>query len=217
MRRILKVSTTAKRGKSACEQSVHIVHEQLNQQGKYDELALTSDDKPSPAFAAALAEHVVAICELPYGDRERITVTGVSFSYTDAGVMGATIIARKELLRSTAPLNLTTPFKFESFPGGGDAGDERQLLAQDCVHGLNDVCRECWRYLDGERAQLTLFSATLAPETPAMGLPPAGAVEVHLSPVTTETPQGEAFSLDTLPPVVADPFANDTEEGEEDA
>ena len=92
---------------------VRIEYEQKRRDGgDPDEYSLHSADRPAPEFdpvLQALAADVVAICELPEADARKLTIRGVSLTYTD-GVMGACITALKGLTTSNAPLVLNTPF-----------------------------------------------------------------------------------------------------------
>jgi len=131
-----------------------------------DEYALNCLEEARPAFylaMAALAVHVAAICELPEKDAVNITVSGVSFSWTD-GIMGATITGLKKLRASTAPLVLNTPHKPESPYSEG--ADESNLLPADTRTALYELMAEAEAYIRGERkyTQMDMFAEKEAVE-----------------------------------------------------
>lgn len=125
-----------------------------------DEFAMSCVDKALPSFheaLQALSEDVVEICEFPESYRDRILVTGVSFSYAgDNEVMGATIISQLRLAKSNVGLNINTPYKASEFYG--ETGDKDQLLSEDCVERLGTLQEEAEKYLKGTRAQAELFA-----------------------------------------------------------
>jgi hypothetical protein len=141
------------------DDKVHIEYEIQNNTGNWDEFSLTSADKPNSYFDEAfrnLDRHVIEMCE--FGDAPVLTVKGVSFSYGgEKEVMGASIIATKQLLGSNCNLNLVTPHK-ASEPYGEGKADEKQLLTEDCVADLDKLCQEAEAYIKGNRQQMDLFS-----------------------------------------------------------
>ncbi len=137
-----------------------------------DEYAVNCADAPAPGFVAALlalTEHLAEQCELTSIPEDRITVTGVSFSRVDkADALGATITGRMTLLDSLSPLNLNSPHKFDVFPSGGDQGDERQLYTDACRIALIRLMAAAEAYLDGERAQGSLFEPSAVSGQPSV-------------------------------------------------
>jgi hypothetical protein len=164
-----------------------------------DEYRIVCNDKPLPEFVYALkklALHVVDMCELPEVDKKNIEVTGVSFSYA-AGpdhTMGASIIAQKSLIRSNTKLNLVTPHKPVEFYSGGE-GDPHQLLDGTCVADLRFLLKQVQRYIDGERAQGTLFPAEAEKEkhetSPGVTVPAPAEGAPAEPPVIKYTPPRE--------------------------
>jgi hypothetical protein len=122
----------------------------------WDEFTIHSAEQPEPELLqalAGLADEVVKICELDEDDEKRVTVTGVAFSWSGQDQnMGASIIARKSLLGSKAPLNLVTPHKVDK-----DEADELQQLRPSTVRKLESVINYALRFIDGKRAQQTIF------------------------------------------------------------
>lgn len=88
-------------------------------------------------------------------DRDRIRVTGVSWSHSETtDVEGACIVFQVDLEECTSPFCGTTPY----LPFGQYAEDGEQpvmpYIAQD---GLNALKAEVQAFLDGRRAQGDLF------------------------------------------------------------
>lgn len=132
--------------------------------GNGDEYTFTCRDKARPEFyttLAAMAEHVIEMCELPDNYLDRITIRGVSYSYGgENDTMGAVISAAMELEDSYQGLNLVTPHKASAMYCPDTPDDPKQLLSDDCIKALEALLDECERYIKGERAQGTLFDAT---------------------------------------------------------
>lgn len=129
----------------------------------WDEYSFTCSDAPRPELYAALkslAPYVIEMCELPEDYQDRIDVRGVTFSYSGENeVMGATIIAQMELKNSYTKLNLNTPHKASEPYSEVSVPDEMQLLSDDCVKALGELCEEVVLYIEGERAQQSLFAS----------------------------------------------------------
>lgn len=129
--------------------------------GNGDEYQFTCRDKARPEFYSALeamAEHVIDMCELPDNYLDKITVRGVSYSWGGENeTMGATITAAMELEKSYQALNLVTPHKASAMYNPETPDDEKQLLTGDCIDALEHLMAECLLYIEGERAQGSLF------------------------------------------------------------
>ena len=127
----------------------------------WDEYSLSCSDAPRPEFEKALRNlnaHVIDLCELPQAYIDRIKVNGVTFSYGGADeVMGAVIVSQMALKYSNCDLNLNTPHKASDSYSDQEA-DPDQLLSEDCVEALEDLCNEATRYIKGDRAQTNLFA-----------------------------------------------------------
>lgn len=156
MRRIKKIKVT-KTGRISIEYDLYNKRAEA-----WDEYSLSCIDDPRPEFLIALARlstHVVDMCELPKDYRNRVKVTGVTFSYGgEYEVMGAVIISQMELENSNCNLNLNTPHKASESYSDGDA-DPKQLLSDDCIDDLYGLCKETELYIDGDRAQISIFEA----------------------------------------------------------
>lgn len=139
-------------------QKVRLEYQRLRADGgDPDAFSLQASDKPTRAFVEALealAQDVVTIAELAERDRARITVRGVTITWTN-DILGAVITALKALQTADAPLILNTPH-LPSQPyheaGGG------LLLPESTVGRLQALMHEAERYLAGERAQGALFT-----------------------------------------------------------
>jgi hypothetical protein len=151
--RIRKVKVTS-------DNKIHMIYEQSNKSGSWDEFQFTCSDKARPAFYSrlqALAVYVVEMCELPDDYISRINVHGVSVSYGGTNeVMGATITAQMALENSNCNLNLNTPHKAEDSYSDAPA-DPKQLLPEKCIPALNELYEECKAYINGDREQGKLF------------------------------------------------------------
>ena len=128
----------------------------------WDEYYLSCSDAPRPEFEKALRNlntHVIDLCELPQAYIDRIKVNGVTFSYGGADeVMGAVIVSQMELKFSNCDLNLNTPHKASASYNSDYEADPEQLLTEDCIEVLEELCYEATRYIKGERAQTNLFA-----------------------------------------------------------
>lgn len=126
---------------------------------QWDDHSFTSSQEAAPEFYdafKAITEHVAVLCELPQEYIKRLEVYGVNYRYSgEDAVMGATMTAKMELEFSNTPLILNTPFKKSD--NGGDF-DEKQYLTEECVNALWELERQARLYIDGHRAQISLFA-----------------------------------------------------------
>lgn len=150
-----------KKVKITNEKKISMMYELLNKNGVWDEYSFTCSDQARPEFYSAmkdLSRHVVEMCELPSDYISKIEVRGVSVSYSgEDEVMGSTISAQMTLENSNCNLNLNTPHKASNSYSGGEA-DDKQLLSCDCIDDLKALYAECELYINGDRAQGSLFS-----------------------------------------------------------
>ena len=149
-------------------EAVLIAYERMTANDEPDRVEVRSSDAPAASFAAALAAlapHVVALCEFSELDLE-LQVVGISFSYGKSGEQGAVITAFKPLLGSPAPLVLNTPHK----PFAPTSEDMPPEYAMDSaqVKALRKVEREAWEYLAGVREQGDLFDVPGPHNDPAL-------------------------------------------------
>ena len=146
------------------EGRVRIEYEQPAVVG-WDKYSLDCSESPRAQMYACLLNlcpHVIEMCELPEGYLDKITVSGVSFSYGgEREVMGACLIATMKLDNSNCDLNLVTPHKASESYSEGPA-DEKQLLSDKCIEALEDIIAECDAYIQGDRAQGKLFAEEAA-------------------------------------------------------
>lgn len=150
-----------KKVKIGSDKKITMAYEQLSKSGSWDEYSFTCSDLARRSFYGAmedLAKHVVEMCELPPEYTSKIEVRGVSVSYGgEKEVMGATISAGMKLENSNCNLNLNTPHKASDSYSDGLA-DDKQLLPGKCIIDLKALYAECELYINGDRAQTSLFS-----------------------------------------------------------
>jgi len=154
MIRITKVKLTK-------EKKINIEYQVVGKKGIWDESSFTCQDEALPEMYTAvknLGVHVIGLCELPPEYYDRVTVKGVSASYTTDGVMGAVIISSMQLFHSNCPLNLNTPYKPAEEYGDQPAPADT-LLTPMCVADIKALFNECIKYIAGYRAQTDLFMA----------------------------------------------------------
>lgn len=123
----------------------------------WDKHTLTCKDLPRPEFLEkmqVLANHVTEICEFAKEESQKLTVSGVSLSYTDKNNRYLVITAQKSLAHSKSPLIINTPARPEAPENEGDG--EKFCWSSDLTDDIDDLEREAWKYIDGDRAQQTL-------------------------------------------------------------
>lgn len=151
-----------KKVKITTEKKISMVYEKQSKSGFMDEYSFTCSEDARPEFYTAmdkLKPHVIEMCELPDTYLLKITVRGVSFSYGgDTEVMGATVSASMALDKSYPNLNLNTPHKASEMYNLDSEPDEMQLLSDDCVSDLFFLQAECEAYINGDRAQASMFN-----------------------------------------------------------
>lgn len=125
-----------------------------------DKLTYKSQDLPNESFFNILKKFntsFLAICELPPDMAQRVSVNGISLTWsTEAGrlILSASIEANLEIpTRNTCITIQSPPLKEDS------NNKSNQLLAQT-VLDIYELFRECNSYIDGERANKNLFSAS---------------------------------------------------------
>lgn len=156
-------SIRIKKVKVTSDNKIKVIYEQRNKTNDgWDEYSFTCSDPPRPEFYKALnalAPHVIEMCELPEDYVDRIKVRGVTFDYSGQNeVMGAVIIAQMELDKSYTKLNLNTPHKARAPYSEFSPPDPMQLLSDECIQALENLCDEVELYIKGERAQMNLFA-----------------------------------------------------------
>ncbi len=149
--RIVKFKQDMKTGR------ISVTYEIPATPGTFDEYALSSSDLPGADLTAAmvaLVPDVLALLELPDTDdeRERVTLTGVTVSYTE-NATGYTLIAQRRLEESSTPMNLVTPCKFNAYPSGTEYGDPKQLIDAEIEDRLDDLFAELCAYVTQKRAR----------------------------------------------------------------
>ena len=153
-RRFTKIKFDPKKG------MVHLEYKSGKQ--LLDEYTMKCTEAPNPNFIKSLEvfkTHVTDICELPADYADRIIVRGISLNYGgEDDVMGCVIIAGMELQNSNAPLNLNTPNKIECMYNPDMPDDEKVLMSADMRDDIEELIHEANLYVEGERAQTSLFA-----------------------------------------------------------
>lgn len=124
---------------------------------------MKSNLKGEADFYTALAElkpFVLDMCELPADDLGRLKITGVMFTHTKDGIMGAQISAERKLNHAEKGTDLTTPHRTAA-PYSSDDSDQI-LLTPDCCEALEILIGETENYLAGHRSQIGLFNGKVA-------------------------------------------------------
>jgi hypothetical protein len=138
MRRLLKF----KCDKDRCE--VLVKYDITAKGGGVDTITLEGNERPSVALIAQLsrmAQHLVAIAELPKDWQDELTIIGVTRTIGEG--TGLVITGLRELVHQDAPLCINSPHTTE--------------FSVQCREDLLELERLVLRYVDGdERAQLTL-------------------------------------------------------------
>ncbi|MCP4049884.1 MAG: hypothetical protein GY730_04175 [bacterium] len=127
--------------------------------GEPYEYSLNIREKARPEFYLSLqklAKHWSEILEIEHKDN--VLVSSVSFSWSH-DVMGVTIYASRKLNKSTGVFGCNTPHRIETFYSE-NGGDEGQLMSEDLSNDCIELLSEAKYYIDGERAQQTIFNLT---------------------------------------------------------
>lgn len=128
--------------------------ERADKQG-YDDYSMSSVDRPTVAFTqalSALSADVVQICELPESDADKLTIRGVSVTWT-SDIMGACITALKRLNTANSPLVINTPH----LPSEDYGDNDGPVLREETALRLHRLLLEAEGYIDGDRAQPSLL------------------------------------------------------------
>jgi hypothetical protein len=141
---------------------VRIEYEVTREPGKDpDEYTVFSADAPMPSFIDAmnaLAQDVIAVCELPADQIDKLKIRGVSLTHTN-DILDACITALKVVKTANAPLVLNTPH----LPAEGYSDNPDEPVMPSWMGArLEAVSDEAQRYIDGERAQASLFNEAIA-------------------------------------------------------
>lgn len=122
-----------------------------------DRFTIESDEEPRGELVEALQDLVnaaVEFGELPETWIPTLTVRSITETHKD-DVNGAVITVLRELDNSNSPLVINTPHKTDGSYTEVDDTDIG-LMSIESRRMIGDLEREIWRYVEGERAQLTL-------------------------------------------------------------
>lgn len=153
---------------------VRIEYQLPKKDAEPDEFTMFSCDRPAPEFdmaLQALVQDVIAICELSPSDAIKLKVRGVSLSHTN-DILGVCVTALKSLKTSNAPLVLNTPHLPESSYSGDDDGSP--VMPDGMFFRIHTLALEAERYLNGDRAQPSLFQEAPASASSVDAVDPIG-------------------------------------------
>ena len=123
----------------------------------WDQHTLSCKDQPRPELLERLqvmANHVTEICEFGEWETKKLIVSGVSLSYGDKENCYLVITAQKALEYSRAPLIINTPARPEMPESEND--DPIFCWSDELCADVDALEQEAWKYIHGERAQMTL-------------------------------------------------------------
>ena len=123
----------------------------------WDQHTLSCKDQPRPELLERLqvmANHVTEICEFGEWETKKLIVSGVSLSYGDKENCYLVITAQKALEYSKAPLIINTPAR-PAMPES-DADSQDFCWSDELAADIEALEQEAWKYIHGERAQMTL-------------------------------------------------------------
>lgn len=140
--------------------------------GQIDVVKLLSNEEAAPEFYRALGALIPSVCEileLPQDPFEaRITPLSVAFKYDAAGNMGAIITSALYVSSAEAEVAVNTPF-LRCRKSAAETGVFFTAATEERLWALEAEAR---RYINGQRAQMSLFG-----EEPAEELGNDGAVK----------------------------------------
>lgn len=136
----------------------------IQRNGQFDAVKLLSSEEAAPEFYNALDMLIPSVCEILELPRElfedRITPLAVAFKYDAAGNMGAIITSVLYLSETKEEVAVNTPLHWCRKNAEGahvsftDGTEER----------LRELEAEARRYINGQRAQMSLFGEEPAEE-----------------------------------------------------
>lgn len=136
---------------------IFIKYEQAKENDVTDTITLETSDKPRKELVdslQAMAEHLVDIVEAPPTWKENITVSSVTITWND-GIQGLVITGLRVLNLSNSPMVINSPH-FTRSSYNEDSESDKNIFSYDCGQALDRLCLMVFRYVDGERKQLTL-------------------------------------------------------------
>lgn len=139
---------------------------------EWDKHTLVCKDPPREEFKERLqvmANHVTEICEFEQGATKKIVVNGITISYSNDNNY-LVIMALKELNNSKSPMVINTPAR-PATPNG--ACTKEYCMSNELSRDLSALEEEAWRYIEGDRAQASLFADKTPTKVSFQGKPPA--------------------------------------------
>jgi|GEM_PF-706151 hypothetical protein len=147
-------------------EKIEMTYEKVNKNGSFDVFSFISNDPATPELYEAFAELALDIKEMceQSAEVERIAVTTLSLSYKgDDDVLGVVISGKLQLKNSHGVVALNTPVKYEEVQGEGELA-RKGLLTDFCQKRIYKMIEFSEQYVNGARAQGTLFPETVIPE-----------------------------------------------------
>ena len=133
----------------------------VNKENLVNKYSIDSPEQPVGAFKEAFQNmdfFLIELCELCDKPAdvptmcEDVTITGLSFKYSEGELSSAIITGTKALAYSNSPLVLNTPNKSVCV----DEFDKMQHLTDPCIAGLKSVLEYAKNYVEGERLQIEI-------------------------------------------------------------
>jgi hypothetical protein len=139
------------------EDLVFIKYEQTRENDVTDTITLETSDHPRTELSDALqamAEHLVDIIEAPAGWVGKLTISSVTVTW-NSGIQGLVITGLRALQLSNSPMIINTPhFTRDSY--NEDSESDKNIFSFNCGSSLDVLCDQVFKYVDGQRKQLTL-------------------------------------------------------------
>ena len=133
----------------------------VNKENLVNKYSIDSPEQPVGAFKEAFQKmdfFLIELCELCDKPAdvptmcEDVTITGLSFKYSEGELSSAIITGTKALAYSNSPLVLNTPNKSVCV----DEFDRMKHLTDPCIAGLSAVLRYAGDYVNGKRLQIEM-------------------------------------------------------------
>ncbi len=150
-RRLLKLKYKQK------ENLVFVKYEEDRKNDITDTITLETTDPPRNELVSALqtmAKHLVDIIEAPGSWRDHIVITSVTVTWSN-DVQGLVITGLRTLDNSNSPMVINTPH-FTRVSYNEESNSDMNIFSYDCGLDLDNLCEYVFRYVDGDRKQLTL-------------------------------------------------------------
>ncbi len=139
------------------DDGVLVKYEVVDQESVRETHTVESPERPRASLRGALAlmaDHLCVMAELPSTWAKELEIRGVTVTHTN-DVRGLVITGLRKLKGSNAPLVLNSPH-FTECPYNEDGDSEVGIYTAACGVDLDELEKQVWCYVDGEREQLQL-------------------------------------------------------------